>query len=75
MEKTQNVDVELLDKAIEKSGLKIGYIADALGITRQAFDMKRKGKTAFRKSEIYVICDLLKITDDNQKTQIFFPEC
>lgn len=75
MEKTQNIDVTLLDQAIENSGLKIGYIVDALGITRQAFDRKRKGLNAFRKSEVYVMCDLLKITDNDLKTKIFFPEC
>ena len=73
MVKTQNVDTELLDKAIEESGLRIQYIVDALGISRQAFDKKRKGAIAFRKSEVYVLCDLLKITDSDKRMQIFFP--
>jgi hypothetical protein len=73
VEKTQNVDTALLDEAIEQSGLKVGYIVDALGISRQAFDKKRKGINAFRKSEVYVLCDLLRITDAGQKTKIFYP--
>jgi len=72
MVKTQNIDTELLEKAIDRSGLKINYILDQLGITRQAFDRKRKGRYAFRQSEVYVLCDLLKLNDE-QKTQIFFP--
>lgn len=72
MVKTQNVDTALLEEAIEKSGLKVTYILDQLGITRQAFDRKRKGRNAFRQSEVYVLCDLLKL-NDTQKSLIFFP--
>lgn len=70
MVKTQDVDTKLLDEYIETSGLRVGYIVDTLGISRQAFDMKRKGKYSFRASEVYVLCDLLKIPDD-VKPQIF----
>ena len=71
--KTQNIDTELLNQAIDDSGLRIGFIADTLGISRQAFDKKRKGINAFRQSEVYVLCDLLKINDDAKKSRIFFP--
>ncbi len=72
MVKTQNVDTMLLEDAITRSGLKVNYILEQLGITRQAFDNKRKGRTAFRQSEVYVLCDLLKL-DDERKLKIFFP--
>lgn len=75
MEKTQNIDTELLNKAIEDSGLRTSFICDTLGISRQAFDKKRKGKICFRKSEVYVLCDLLRISDNSLKTKIFYPEC
>lgn len=61
MQKTQYVDAELLDNYIEKSGLKIGYIVDNMGISRQAFDRKRKGIVPMKAAEVYVLCDLLKI--------------
>ena len=70
MVKTQYVDTEKLDNYIEKSGLKIGYIVDNIGISRQAFDMKRKGNISFKASEVYVLCDLLKIPDFD-KPKIF----
>lgn len=73
MVKTQNVDTALLDKAIEKSGLKTNYIVEKLGISRQAYHKKRLGKSAFRKSEVYVMCDLLKL-NEAECMQIFFPE-
>ena len=64
MVRTQDVDTELLDEYIEKSGLRMGYIVDTLGISRQAFDKKRKGIISFRAPEVYVLCDLLKIPSD-----------
>ena len=73
MVKSQNVDTALLDDAIVKSGLRISYIIEQLGITRQAFDQKRKGRFAFRQSEVYVLCDLLKI-DTAMKNAIFYPD-
>lgn len=70
MVKTQDVDVAMLDEFIERSGLKIAFIVEKLGISRQAFDKKRRGSIAFRASEIYVLCDLLNIPDD-KKLKIF----
>ena len=72
MVKTQDVDTKLLDEYIAKSGMKVGYLVDTLGISRQAFDKKRKGVYAFRAAEVYVLCDLLKIPADI-KDKIFLP--
>lgn len=73
MVKTLNIDTGLLEEAIEKSGLKPGHIAEKLGISRQAYNNKRRGLSAFRQSEVYVMSDLLKLTDE-QSQKIFFPE-
>lgn len=70
MVKTQNVDTDLLNSYIEKSGLKISFLAGQLGISRQAFDMKRKNVNSFRISEVFVLCNLLGITDED-KEKIF----
>lgn len=72
MVKTQDVDTELLDDYIKKSGLRIGFIVEMLGISRQAFDKKRKGEVPFRAPEVYVLCDLLKIPPEI-KPNIFLP--
>lgn len=66
------VNTQMLDDAINESGLKISFIVDKLGISRQAFDKKRKGLTPFRASEVYVICDLCNI-GDAAKPKIFLP--
>ena len=66
------VNTLLLDDYINSSGLKIGFIVEKLGISRQAFDKKRKGLTPFKASEIYVICDLCHINNID-KSKIFIP--
>ena len=66
------VNTQLLDKYIVKSGLKIGYICERLGITRQAFRKKRLGLFPFKAAEIYVLCEILHITDD--RDAIFIPK-
>ena len=70
MVKTQHVDTEVLNDYIKNSDYKVSAIVDALGISRQAFDKKRKGLTAFRASEVYVLCSMCKIPDD-VKPKIF----
>lgn len=72
MVKTQNIDTTLLEEAIENSGLRINYILEQLGISRQSFDRKRKNVDKFRQSEVYVLCDLLRL-DKEQKKKIFLP--
>lgn len=73
MIKTQHIDTKLLDSYIERSGLKISFIVDNIGISRQAFDRKRKGIISFKGSEVYVLCDLCKIPA-NDRENIFFPQ-
>lgn len=65
------VNTELLNTKIDDSGLKTTFIVDKLGISRQAFDKKRKNVIPFRVAEIYVVSDLLRLTDD-EKQDIFF---
>lgn len=74
MTKTHNIDTELLDSFIKKSGLKISYIADRLNITVAALKAKRIGKTPFTVTEMYTLCDLLEISDDDMKRDIFSPK-
>lgn len=63
-------NTQLLDKCIKESGLKIGFICEKLGVTRQAFGLKRKNVNKFRAAEIYVLCQLCNI-DEETKDKIF----
>ena len=66
------VNTQLLDEKIEKSGLKISFITDKLGISSTGFSKKRKGIIPFKGAEIYVLCDLLRISEEEQPI-IFYP--
>ena len=69
MEKTLylDVDADLLNKYISESGLKIGFIVDKLGISRQAFARKMRGTITFKASEVYTLCDILRISEADKK--------
>ena len=67
------VNTQMLDFKIGNSGFKVSYIVDILGLSRNGFDKKRKGKIPFKKPEIYVLCDLLHLTED-EKQKIFFAD-
>ena len=55
------VNTELLQKKIKDSGLKMGFIAEKLGRSRQALRGKIKGETEF------LPCELLRLTDEERR--------
>lgn len=61
----------LLREAIDKSGLKHGYISDCLGITYQAFLNKINNKTEFKASEILTLSKILRLSV-RERNDIFF---
>lgn len=63
---------DLLKQAIEESGLKIGFIASFVGISRQLLWKKVNNLTPFNQYEIDKMCEVLKITSLRQKESIFF---
>lgn len=67
------VNTNDLDIKIKESGLRIDFIIKKLGLSRTGFDKKRKGKTPFRVSEVYVLKDLLQLTDE-EEIKIFYNE-
>lgn len=65
-------DTAKLQERIELSGLKKSYIAIKLGITPAAFYQKIANKREFKASEIDALCQILGITDLQEKEAIFF---
>lgn len=63
---------DLLKRVIEESGLKIGFIASFVGISRQLLWKKVNNLTPFNQYEIDKMCEVLKITSLRQKEAIFF---
>jgi hypothetical protein len=67
-------DTYLLKDRVDKSGLKIGYIADFVGISRQLLWKKINNKSPFNQYEIEKMCNVLGIEDLQEKERIFFAE-
>ncbi len=67
------VNTQLLEEKIEKSGIKVSFLVKKLGLSREGFYKKKCGQIPFRIAEIYVLCDLLRISEA-EKPLIFYPE-
>ena len=65
-------NTELLKDLIGKSGLKVGFIAEYMGISRQSLWNKINNSSPFNQYEIDRMCEVLKITNLKQKEAIFF---
>ena len=63
-------NTDLLDNYIKESGLEHSHIAKALDISLTTFCQKRLNIMDFKLSEVFILCDLLKIEED--KEHVFF---
>lgn len=70
MGESQYVDDVKLGEIIDKSGFKIGYLAESLGLSREGFLKKRKGEVPFRKLEINELSSILGLSDE-ERNEIF----
>lgn len=64
----------LLKAKIDESGLKISFIAEFIGISRQLLWKKINNRTPFNQFEIEKVCSVLKIKSLKEKEAIFFAE-
>lgn len=65
------MNMELLQKKIDESGLKNYFIAEKVGIDRGSLYNKLNGKTEFTMTEIIKLCEVLRLSD-SEKVKIFF---
>lgn len=65
-------NTKMLQDKISESGLKIGFIAERVGISRQLLWKKVNNKTPFNQYEIEKLCGVLKISTLKEKEAIFF---
>lgn len=63
----------LLESYISESGLKVGYICEKLGLSRQGFRKKLTNESEFKASEINALAALLGISV-TERDSIFFAE-
>lgn len=67
-------NTKLLEQLIKESGLKLSYIAEKLGITRQALYKKIRGLAPFTGPEIKILCDLLNLKTWAKIKPVFFAD-
>ena len=67
-------NVKLLEDKIRKSGLKKGYLAEQIGVSRGTFQALIANRAEFKTSQVVVLCKLLGITDDETIKAIFFAD-
>ena len=65
-------DTERLKEVIQKSGLKMQYLAKQLNLSTFGFSNKVNNVTEFKASEIDTLCELLQIKALSEKERIFF---
>lgn len=65
-------DTELLRRRIKDSGLKIGYIAEKMGLSRFGLTKKINNESQFFAGEIDKMCEILNITSIKERMRIFF---
>ena len=66
------VQTELLNSKIKESGLKKSQLCKAMGITYQAFRLKRNNVKAFTSEEVNTLCELLNVRTMAEMKKIFF---
>ena len=62
----------LLKQKIEERGLKLGFIVKKLGTSYGWLNKKLANKIPFKVCEIQILCEILDITDLEEKERIFF---
>ena len=67
-------DEKLFDEAVAKSGLKLEYLAEKCGISRQSLWQKKKNLVDFKVKEVDILCDALGIRTLTQMKAIFFAQ-
>lgn len=65
-------NTELLEKKIAQSGLKKGFLATKLGLSKAGFRNCCTNKAEFKATQIDILCELLNITDLEERQAIFF---
>lgn len=67
------IDTNLLREIIDRSGYKLKYIAEQLGITYYGLLKKINNETEFKASEINILYNLLSMTEAEREAIFFTP--
>ncbi len=67
------MNLKYLNDRIALSHIPITAIAEEMGISRQTLYLKMKGERDFKSSEVFKLCGILRLTDE-EKRLIFFAD-
>ena len=67
------VDTQRFMEAVDKSGLKMRYIADELGMTYTSLYRKSRNMARFRKTEVEAFCKVVGLKTKADRDVIFVP--
>lgn len=65
------MDLAYLNDKIRDIGISKTVIAEKMGISRQTLHIKLEGQRDFKSTEVNMLCDVLRLTDE-EKEHIFF---
>lgn len=65
-------NTRLLEEAIRRAGVKKGFLAERIGVSRATFCALLRNETEFKASQIRVLCEILGIQDPAEMEAIFF---
>ena len=64
-------DGELLREKIKNAGIKLTFVAESLGISKQALDRKLRDGADFKAYQMIILKDMLRLTNKEAR-DIFF---
>ena len=67
-------DTIRLRELIDSKGLKLKWIAEQMDLTPYGLAKKISNENEFRASEIQKLCDLLGVSDADEKERLFFAQ-
>lgn len=68
-------DTKALEAAIVAAGVMKKHICSQLGLTFQGLSDKVNGRTEFKASEIRIMQDVLRLTNEERDRIFFAPSC
>ena len=67
------VDFKALRQAIDESGLKVSFVANSIGLSRQALYLRFQNEVEFTASEITKLCEILRLSVADRERIFFAP--
>ena len=68
-------DTAKLKAILKRSGYKLNFVADKLGLTYYGFAKKLNNGSEFKAGEIQALCDLLRIRAEDRDSIFFCRKC